>query len=150
MSESTTSNKEYKLNLHEARDIYSSIEANDFKDVLRNMKNEVSDFYDNDNTHRFIHEDHISRVLLEELTDNESFGYFSPEFLCEYIDISHAIIVAAQDKELYLELHDDIISQGHGYDLAQAYADISGYGHHFATYDAEEIQVGRYYMFRIG
>ena len=75
--------------------------------------------------YRFIHDDSIEGIHREEIK--------------QLVD------------ECYLSSRDipDIVKQYFDYDSFARHCSISyGYGHHFASYDAEEIEVGDWHVFR--
>lgn len=107
-----------------------------------------------DSSYRYIHEDVILDVLVEELEEDTYFlGCFNADFLSRITGISEKIIKIAQDAGAYEDLgqfilDEDLVSGPNG--LAIQYAEADGYGHHFAHYDGETVELaGGWLAFRL-
>lgn len=131
-----------------------NLDSVDIKDACRYILEEIPDFTLNDE-YRFIRTDNIDEIQQSEMMDGESLGYFAPYFLVDFLDCPIAVIEGLQNAGKYDILHDWIVSSCSIEDIQQAYNELDGYGHHFASYDGEtrSIYVSPtidYYVFRVG
>lgn len=99
--------------------------------------------------YRLIRVDSIDDILESELGDDlYILGYFNADFLADILDIDYDAIKAMQDAEAFEAVGKLIISMDKIPDLAAAYSSADGYGHHFAHYDHETIEIGEYFAFK--
>lgn len=141
------------------RDLHFLCESEDipFVSILKATVEGATEFtirLEDDSEYRFIHEDIIHGILVEELkADDYLLGCFKAEFLAQVTGLDASIFRALQDADAF----DGIGKLLKGLDcvdrLASLYAHADGYGHHFASYDCEENLVetplGWMYVFRI-
>lgn len=120
----------------------------DWPEIVNEMEKEVDDF--EVGIYRFIHEDSIDEILVGELEeDTYILGCFSAYALAKATDWPIALIEAAQKSEQYAVIG-GVMTNEQVRKLAEIYVDSDGYGHHFASYDGEEIETEcGYYAFRI-
>lgn len=123
----------------------------DFEEMLENIIEEENDFTIGD--YRFIHKTAIDRIMDEELESDEYLlGSFMPGFLADILNMSQELIEIIQKAEAFEALGRYIISQDLVSEIREAYVDIDGYGHHFASYDSETMEdilkETGYYVFR--
>jgi len=123
------------------------------KEVLEEIKTDSIDFEVND--YRFIHQDNIDAIQVEELQyDEYILGCFLPYFLSGVLDIDSDVIKAMQEAEAYEAVGKLIKSLGKVEELQQEYSSLDGYGHYFSHYDGETLEVSinkdnMYYVFRL-
>ena len=124
----------------------------DFKEVVSNILDDEEDFEVDD--YRFIKFDDIDEIQQEELkSDLYLLGCFNPSFLADNTDLPLKVIEVLKKHEAYEELGELIVDDVD--DIQEEYARIDGYGHHFAHYDGETLELidvngSDYYVFRIG
>lgn len=101
---------------------------------------------------RYIHSDVIDDVLVEELEQDPYYlAIFNPDFLSAITGLSEEIIKLIQKAEAFRDFGQWIIDQGLVNDLAEQYVSADGYGHHFAHYDGETVELtGGWLAFRLG
>lgn len=100
--------------------------------------------------YRFIASSVIDELLAEELgSDLYVLGCFRASFIAEQTDLPVEMIEACQEVEAFESIGQGILATCGIESFAKAYSDIDGYGHHFATYDGDEIELTDYYAFRI-
>lgn len=122
--------------------------GDDYQEAVAEMSHDVDDFTVGD--YRFIHEDAIDEILADELSGDEYLlGCFNAEFIADVTDWPVALIRAAQQGQQYGLIGEAIVRGGFIKKLAEQYARVDGYGHHFAPYDGKEHIIGNYYAFRI-
>ena len=91
---------------------------------------------------RFIAEDAIDDIQAKEMESDEYLlGCFNANFLSGVIGIGTDVIEAMQKAEAFEAVGKLIISLGKLEELQQKYASADGYGHHFNSYDGNEVQV---------
>jgi len=119
------------------------------REAVRMMRDCEDDFVAGD--YRFIRGDAIDQILEDEISNDEYvLGCFKDTFIAECTGWPLALIQAAQKGEAYEALGKAIIQEGYVERMAAEYASADGYGHHFASYDGHEHDVGPdYYAFRI-
>lgn len=101
--------------------------------------------------YRFIRSDAIGGILKDELEGDEYvLGCFNASVIADVTGWPLAMIEAAQKAEAFAAIGKGIIDGGHTEELASTYAGLDGYGHHFATYDGHEHEIGSdYYAFKV-
>lgn len=105
--------------------------------------------------YRFINSANIDKIMQDELaSDMYILGCFNSNFLADVLDLPEVLISAAQEAGAYEAVGETVMQLNKLEDLQQAYANADGYGHHFAYYDHDEIElkineVLTVYMFRI-
>ena len=137
----------------ELKIIHSFCEENDidFKETVSNILDDDRDF--EVENYRFIHFDDIDQIQQEELkSDLYLLGCFNAYFLADNTSLSLKVIEVLQKNEAYEELGELI--QEDVENIQREYARLDGYGHHFAPYDGEELELldvngSNYYVFRI-
>lgn len=126
--------------------------AIDRTEMLRGIIDGEDDF--EVENYRFISEDAIDEIMADEL-ENDAYilGCFNAHFLASVTNLSVDIIQALQEAEKFEALGKHIIDNDyvrgpHG--LQATYAAEDGYGHHFAGYDHETLEVSgvKYFAFR--
>ncbi len=101
--------------------------------------------------YRFIRESELLDIMVEEL-ESEAYvlGCFSDWAIADATGWPAALIEAAQSKEAFEALGEAIIAEGHTRKLAERYAQLDGWGHHFAHWDHNEDEIaGGFYAFRV-
>ena len=100
---------------------------------------------------RYIHSGVVDDVLVEELEQDPYYlGCFNPDFLSRVTGLSEEIIKIIQKAEAFQDLGQWIIEQCLLEELAGEYAAADGYGHHFAHYDGETVELaGGWLAFRL-
>lgn len=112
------------------------------------MQDVADDFTVGD--YRFIHNDAIDEILADELSGDEYvLGWFNASFIAAVTDWPLALIEAAQKGQQYEAIGKAIIKGKFIRELAEQYARTDGYGHHFATYDGNQYEIGAYYAFKV-
>ena len=107
----------------------------DWREVTENIATVEPDFWV-DNV-RYIHSDAISEVLADELSsDLYILGCFNANFLASVCDIDIEVVQALQEAEAFEALGKLVLP--HINEIANEYACIDGYGHHFNSYDFGE------------
>lgn len=131
--------------------IADEIEAligDDYQEALDNMSQEENDF--TVSKYRFIHEDAIDDILADELScDEYVLGCFNASFIASVTSWPIVLIEAAQKGNQYEAIGRALISNDFVRELAEQYARTDGYGHHFATYDGNQYEIGKYLAFRV-
>ena len=135
------------------KNIHSFCEENDidFRDVVSNILDNERDFEIDD--YRFIHFEDIDEIQQEELrSDLYLLGCFKSSFLFHHTDLPLKVIEVLQNNELYEELGELIVDDVDN--IQREYARCDGYGHHFAHYDHNTLELlnvngSNYYVFRI-
>ena len=136
----------------ELKSIYHFCEENDidFRETVSSILDDDRDF--EVENYRFIHFDDIDKIQQEELR-NEPYilGCFNAYFLADNTSLSLKVIEVLQKNEAYEELGE--LVQEDVENIQREYACIDGYGHHFAHYDGEELELldvngCNYYVFR--
>jgi hypothetical protein len=130
--------------LNELADLVS-----DFSEVIDQMYNGDSDF--EVEGYRFIDPDYIDKIMVQELEQDEYLlGCFNSEFLSNLLDIDTRVIDSMQDVGAYEAIGKLVLSMDKLEELQKAYVAGDGYGHHFAHYDHETIELScGYYAFRV-
>jgi len=115
------------------REIDSSL---NYFETIENLESETDFYIDNV---RFIADSVIDETLEDELkSDLYVLGCFNASFLCDYCGLSINAIEALQKAEAFEALGEIILEAGQTLELAQDYARLDGYGHHFNGYDFDE------------
>lgn len=141
------------------RDLHFLCESEDipFVSILNATVEGATEFtitLEDDSEYRFIHEDLIHGILVEELkADNYLLGSFKSDFLATVTGLDASIFTALQDANAYEGIGKLLKGLGCIDRLASLYVHADGYGNHFASYDCEENLVetplGWLYVFRI-
>ena len=145
------------MNLNELKELYGlnvkniyTIEA--LREIRESIENEEEDFIIEIEGMelRFIHENYIDEIMTDELSqDDYILGCFNAWFLADLLDVELCIIEELQKKECYEAIGKWIKSNDLMDDLQYEYKKSDGYGHHFAGYDFEDIEIENYHIFRI-
>lgn len=89
---------------------------------------------------RFIDDDYIDDILEDELlSDTYILGSFAPWFIADILDIDVEAVEPMQASGAYAGLGQ--LMAKHSYEVAKKYAGIDGYGHHFNSYNGEDIEI---------
>lgn len=121
-------------------------DTDQFKEVHLKMGVEMDDFEVND--YRFIHKDSIDQIQVEELkSDLYILGCFNDWFLADCSNVPLKVIQALQKADCYKELGELMLE--HAEEIQESYASTDGYGHHFAHYDGNGLEIGNYFVFRL-
>ena len=124
--------------------------GNDYRNIIEGMNNSTPDMYSEDDNYRFIHQDYIDDIMVEELeSDLYILGCFNADFISSILNIDQEVIEAMQQAEAFEAIGKLIISLGKLSELQIDYVHYDGYGHHFAHYDGEENIINDYYVFRV-
>ncbi len=124
-----------------------SLGFSDVRDILDNMRDETDDF--ECENHRFINDNSIDGIMRDELSgDPYVLGCFNAWFLADILGIDTEAVEDIQKAEAFVALGKMVLA-GKLDALQSAYVSADGYGHHFAHYDFEESEVGKYHIFRI-
>lgn len=124
----------------------------DIEEILESME-VYSDFTYED--YRYISSEAIFDILVVELADPEIIGYFNSSFLAELLDIPEEIVESTCQADKGELIGSIIIQEGLVGKLAEEYIRIDGYGHHFAHYDGNCLELMSspdqvdWYMFKI-
>jgi hypothetical protein len=118
----------------------------DSHDLLAGLIEETSFEIDN---YRFINSHVIDGLMVEEMeSDPYILGCFNDWFIAENTDLSLDIVQALQAGEKFEAIGQHIIDNGFTEQMAEEYARLDGYGHHFAHYDSETNEFLDWYYFR--
>lgn len=131
--------------IKEVRDLI----GDDWREAVENMRDCEDDFQAG--KYRFISRDAIQGILEEEISNDEyCLGCFNASFIAECTGWPLALIEAAQKGEAYEALGQAIIQEGYVAKMAEEYARQDGHGHHFASYDGHEHEIGPSFLaFRV-
>ena len=126
--------------------------ANELGIEARELAENIGEIDFEIDNYRFIQSEHIDKIQQEELSNDEYIlGCFNDWFISSNCDIDIDVVQALQKAEAYEALGKLMLKNGIE-DLQSEYASVDGYGHHFAHYDGEgiEIQIDGtwYYYFR--
>ena len=100
------------------------------------------------NNYRFISDDIIDDVMIEELSsDTYMLGCFNADFLSSICDLPYDVIVALQEAESFEAIGEVAIANIK--QIAEEYARLDGYGHHFSSYDGHGHEVENWHIFRV-
>jgi len=120
----------------------------DVREMLEKLFDGEKDFEVDD--YRFIQEDSIDSIMLEELSNDEFIlGCFNASFLASTIEIDYDVIKSCQDCEAYEAIGKLIKSLDKLEEVQEAYVEADGYGHHFSSYDGVEHTIKDYSIFRL-
>lgn len=128
--------------------LYNGLERTD----LESMRDEGDSWCSLSLDWRYIHAAVVDDVLVEELEQDPYYlGCFNPSFLSGITGLSEEIIKLIQNAKAFQDLGQWILDQGLVEDLAAEYKTADGYGHHFAHYDGETVELaGGWLAFRLG
>lgn len=93
---------------------------------------------------RFIKDDCIVEVLADELSDDEYvLGCFKASFLSKFLNCPTDVIEKLQESEAFESIGYWVNNYADLEEIAETYAGLDGYGHHFNSYDgsSEEIEI---------
>lgn len=130
---------------------YIGFDEADRREVVAKIEDREDDF--EINNYRFIHEDKIDDIMTEELeSDAYMLGCFNASFIAPFLGCDASSVEKMQKADCYeaigeMLLAKDAVSGPHG--MAAEYAAADGYGHHFSPYDGNEIEIGKYHVFRL-
>ena len=118
------------------------------REIYDNIKDGNDDF-EIDN-YRFIDMNQIDKVMEDELSgDDYILGCFNDYFLADILEIDIDVIQVMQKAEAFEAIGKLIKSMKKLPELVEEYIAADGYGHHFAHYDGEELELSDYYVFKI-
>lgn len=121
------------------------LDTNDISLVIEQM-NGSDDF--EVGKYRFISADAIDEIQQDELaSDLYALGCFNADFIADVMEWPVELVEAAQKGEAFEALGKAMLPEIA--ELQAGYADADGYGHHFAYYDHETIDLDGWYAFRI-
>ena len=124
-----------------------NFDMDNMREVIESMANDEDDF-EVDN-YRFIDSVAIDSIQVEEMeSDAYILGCFNPGFIADNSNLSYEIVKALQDGEQFEALGQHLIDNDCIEDMQQEYSNLDGYGHHFAYYDGETLEINDYYVFR--
>ena len=104
------------------------------------------DFYVND--YRFIEDSVISDIHEDEIgSDLYTLGMFNADFLSGVTNIPYKVFKALQSAEAWEEIGEMV--EEFVPEIAEEYARLDGYGHHFAHYDGHGHEVDDWHIFRV-
>jgi len=120
-------------------------EKDDIKEVrLSAIKHD--DFEVND--YRFIEDSVISDIHEDEIgSDLYTLGMFNADFLSGVTNIPYKVFKALQSAEAWEEIGEMV--EEFVPEIAEEYARLDGYGHHFAHYDGHGHEVDDWHIFRV-
>lgn len=117
-------------------------------EVISLMEGDNIDFQAGD--YRYIAKNHINEILTNELeSDLYMLGCFTAHFISDTTGLPLEMIKACQTSEAFEAIGRGIVATCGVKQLTKRYAQVDGYGNHFATYDGEEHEIGEYYVFRV-
>lgn len=123
-------------------------ESHDVKDVIKEITEGIQNF--EMANHRFIQSEIIGGVLEKVLSsDLYLLGCFNASFIADVTELPIEMIEACQAAEAYEAIGKGILATDSLEALAKGYQEADGYGHHFAHYDSETLEIHGYYVFRI-
>lgn len=138
--------KEIKCLFHQL--LEQDFDSHDVKDVIKEITEGIQDF--EMANHRFIHYEIIESVLEEELSsDLYLLGCFNADFIASVTGLPVEMIDACQEANAYEAVGKGVLAMESLGALAKGYQEADGYGHHFAHYDGECLEIQEYYVFRI-
>ncbi len=122
--------------------------AIDVRETIEHINDDENDFTVDD--HRFIRADDIDEIMCGELEGDEyMLGCFNAWFLADILNTTTEAIEAMQKAEAYEGIGKMVLGNNKLAELQQAYVSADGYGHHFAHYDGNEDEIGKYLVFRV-
>jgi len=135
------------MKLSEIKEIKNLVE-DEWKEVVMSISLKKDDFEVND--YRFIRQDKIDKIQQEELGDDSYIlGCFNAWFLADILDLPTQDIEDLQEKDCFDAIGYMVLKAGKIEELQEQYVSADGYGHHFAHYDHNEHELGKYYAFRV-
>ena len=118
--------------------------GDDWRDTIEQMRASDDVWQDQ---YRLIHQDAIDEIMKEELSsDTYVLGCFNASFIAMITGAPQEAIEKMQAADAYDGLGHWLLE--HIDDVQREYAAADGYGHHFAHYDGNEIEIGDWYAFR--
>lgn len=118
------------------------------KAIVNKLLIEDKDF--EESNYRFISAEAIDKVLQDELeSDLYILGCFRAEFIASESNLPVEMIEACQKAEAFEALGKGILATCGIESFAKAYIAADSYGHHFAHYDSDTLEVDGYYVFRV-
>ncbi|MBQ3569562.1 MAG: hypothetical protein IJA20_02690 [Methanocorpusculum sp.] len=127
----------------------------DLREFWQNLSDDFTLTASDGAEYRFICSDKIDEIMQDELaSDMCLLGCFNSNFLADILNLPEVLISAAQTAGAYEAIGETVIQFNKLEDLQEAYVNADGYGHHFAYYDHEELELTinseqSFYMFRI-
>ena len=135
------------MKLSEIKEIKNLVD-DEWKEAVLSISLKKDDFEVND--YRFIRQDKIDKIQQEELgNDSYILGCFNAWFLADILDLPTQDIEDLQKKDCFDAIGYMVLKSGKIEELQEQYVSADGYGHHFAHYDHNEHEVGKYYAFRV-
>ena len=122
-------------------------DSEEVEEILTQMEDETDFEY---GTYRFISDEVIDDVLFDEMSGDEYLlGCFASWVIADATGWPIALIEAAQKGEAFDEIG-EAMTEDHIRNLVKLYVSEDGYGHHFATYDGEDNEIGDdWHAFRV-
>jgi len=135
------------MKLTEIKEIKNLVD-DEWKEAVMSISLKKDDFEVND--YRFIRQDKIDKIQQEELGDDSYIlGCFNAWFLADILDLPTQDIEDLQKKDCFDAIGYMVLKSGKIEELQEQYVSADGYGHHFAHYDHNEHELGKYYAFRV-
>jgi len=135
------------MKLSEIKEIKNLVD-DEWKEAVMSISLKKDDFEVND--YRFIRQDKIDKIQQEELGDDSYIlGCFNAWFLADILDLPTQDIEDLQKKDCFDAIGYMVLKSGKIEELQEQYVSADGYGHHFAHYDHNEHELGKYYAFRV-
>ena len=135
------------MKLSEIKEIKNLVD-DEWKEAVMSISLKKDDFEVND--YRFIRQDKIDKIQQEELgNDSYILGCFNAWFLADILDLPTQDIEDLQKKDCFDAIGYMVLKSGKIEELQEQYVSADGYGHHFAHYDHNEHELGKYYAFRV-
>jgi len=135
------------MKLSEIKEIKNLVD-DEWKEAVLSISLKKDDFEVND--YRFIRQDKIDKIQQEELgNDSYILGCFNAWFLADILDLPTQDIEDLQKKDCFDAIGYMVLKSGKIEELQEQYVSADGYGHHFAHYDHNEHELGKYYAFRV-
>ena len=126
-----------------------------WRELVEKLESEVEFTIDGSpGEYRFIATSYIDAIMQDELeSDKYILGCFNANFLTHILNAPIEAIEAMQKAEAYEALGIWIIQSGKIEELQQKYVSADGYGHYFASYDSNELELtledqGLFHVFR--
>lgn len=127
---------------------FTGLDISETREILEYLIEGESDF--NIGGYRFIHYDHIDRIMQDELSnDNYVLGCFNADFLSGILGIDADIIKGMQGAGNYEHVGMLVQDLGKLKELQAQHASLNSYGVHFGIHDGNYSEIEDYYIFRV-